>query len=217
MNVLNQVLRTADGYLSVLHTNKYVGAGVSLFLVLYAGLAAPSLPASVAALFENPLFKLAVLTLVLVTKLYNVTISLLVAIGFVISMQTLSKYRIFTMANELSNVAGNVADVAQNVVGGVVDVAQNVVGGVVDAVSDVLTSNESFSESSESSEGESECDSSKPQPGNQMSHFPPAAAGAPGVASLPFAIGQQGPQGHQAVSGFAGNGLAPIGGPGSQL
>jgi hypothetical protein len=90
--------------LSVLRTNPYVSSSVSLFLVLYAGLAAPSLPASVAGLFEHSVFKLLILTLVLVLlKGQNMTMALLVSIGFVVSMGTLSRYRVSAMANELSS------------------------------------------------------------------------------------------------------------------
>lgn len=96
MDKLNNVL-------SVLRTNPYASATTSLFLVLYAGLAAPALPASIAGLFEHSVFKLLILVLILVLlKGQNVTVALLVAIGFVVSMGTLSRYRTFTMANELS-------------------------------------------------------------------------------------------------------------------
>jgi len=90
--------------LSVLRTNPYISATTSLFLVLYAGLAAPALPASIAGLFEHSVFKLMILVMVLVLlKGKNVTLALLVSIGFVVSMGTLSRYRVYTMANELSS------------------------------------------------------------------------------------------------------------------
>lgn len=94
---------TLNNALSVLRTNPYVSASTSLFLVLYAGLAAPALPASVAGLFENSVFKILILVAVLVLlKGQNITTALLVAIGFVISMNTLSQYRVSAMASELS-------------------------------------------------------------------------------------------------------------------
>jgi hypothetical protein len=101
---MNSVLKVADSYLSVLHTNVYVSGVVTLFLVLYGALAAPALPPIAARMFENQLFKFMILALVLVVRNYNPTMAMLIAVGFVISMQTLSKYRIFTMANELSDV-----------------------------------------------------------------------------------------------------------------
>lgn len=107
MNAVTSAINVADKYLSVLHTNPYVSGALGLFLVMYAGMAAPALPASIAGLFENSLFKLAILSLVLIMRNYNPTLAILVAIGFVISMNTLSNYRIFAMASELDNIVGS--------------------------------------------------------------------------------------------------------------
>lgn len=104
MNTLTNLIKNADSYLSVLHSNPYVSGSVGLFLVLYAGMAAPKLPAQIAGLFENSLFKLLILSMVLVVRNYNPTLAILVAVGFVISMNTLSNYRIFAMANELDSI-----------------------------------------------------------------------------------------------------------------
>ena len=94
--------------LTALRANPYTSATINLFLVLYAGLAAPSLPASIASLFENGLFKLAILVAVSVlVQNNNLTTGILVAVGFVLSMNTLSRYRVFTMANELSNITSS--------------------------------------------------------------------------------------------------------------
>jgi hypothetical protein len=84
--------------LIVLRTNPYLSATVSLFLVLYASLAAPALPASVAALFEHSVFKMLIMALILVlVKGQNVTVALLVAVGFMVSMSTLSRYRLSSL------------------------------------------------------------------------------------------------------------------------
>lgn len=102
MEAVNGVLKVADSYLSVLHTNPYLSGAISVFLVLYASLAAPKLPPFIASMFENTLFKILIFFLILAVRSYNPTVALLVAIGFLISMQTLSKYRIFAMAGELN-------------------------------------------------------------------------------------------------------------------
>jgi hypothetical protein len=93
--------------LSALRANPYASAAVNLFLVLYAGLAAPSLPSGIASLFENSLFKLAILVAVIVlVQGKNLTTGILVAVGFVLSMGTLSRYRISTLASEMVNLTG---------------------------------------------------------------------------------------------------------------
>lgn len=102
MDTVNKVFKVADSYLSVLHRNKLVSSVIMLLLILYAGLAAPALPASVAALFDNEIFKVAVLFFLLAVRNYNPTVALLVAVGFVLSMQTLSKYHVFTMAHAVT-------------------------------------------------------------------------------------------------------------------
>lgn len=95
MDVLNNTL-------SVLRTNPYVSSSVSLFLVLYAGLAAPALPASVAGLFEHSVFKTLIMVLILVLlREKNFTTALLVAVGFMVSMSTLTRYRAHAMARDL--------------------------------------------------------------------------------------------------------------------
>ena len=45
--------------------NKYVSGGVKLFLILYAALVAPKLPAFVAKLLKNPVVKLTILFLII--------------------------------------------------------------------------------------------------------------------------------------------------------
>jgi hypothetical protein len=100
---MNRVLSGVTQSLNFLRTNKYASTSTSLFLVLYAGLAAPDLPPSIAALFEHGLFKFFILALVTIfLKNGDPTTAILVAIGFVISMGTLSRYRIFTMANTMA-------------------------------------------------------------------------------------------------------------------
>ena len=98
---LSNVLKPVDAALSVLKTNTYVSAALVLFLVLYAGLAAPRLPAAVAALFEYNIFKALVMLGILVINQYNTTVAVLVAVGFLISLLTLSQYRLFAVASDV--------------------------------------------------------------------------------------------------------------------
>ena len=53
--------------------NKYVSASVSLFLVLYAGMAAPELPEGVARLFEHKLFRIFIFFLISVCYMIEET------------------------------------------------------------------------------------------------------------------------------------------------
>jgi len=80
-----------DGMLTSALQNPYVSTGLVLFLALYGGMAAPQLPAEVLALFDNALFRLAVLFLVAYTGNRNSTVSLLTAVAFVVSMNALNQ------------------------------------------------------------------------------------------------------------------------------
>lgn len=72
----------------------YVTSAASLFLVLYAGLARPELPKFVAGLFDHAVFRLLVLTLIVFMSGQNIQLSLMIAIGFTITMNLLNEQKI---------------------------------------------------------------------------------------------------------------------------
>lgn len=74
--------------------NNYVKAGAALFLVLYSSLARPQLPQFVMDLFDNSIFRLAVLTLVVFMGNGNIQIALLTAVAFTITMSMLNEQKI---------------------------------------------------------------------------------------------------------------------------
>jgi hypothetical protein len=83
---------TVNKYLSFLD-NEYVSAGLSIILVLYAGLAAPALPESIAKLFDNTLFKILMFFLIVYISKKDTKVALIAAIGVMISIQTLNKIK----------------------------------------------------------------------------------------------------------------------------
>jgi len=89
MDEFNRVVNEA---LSVLD-NQIVSSVLGLFLVLYAGLAAPKLPRSIAKLFDNPIFRIIVLFLVAFMASKNKSVALIAAVGLVISFQTLNRHK----------------------------------------------------------------------------------------------------------------------------
>ena len=74
--------------------NEYLSTALSLILILYAGLAAPKLPEYIARLFDNPLFKLLVFFLVAYSAKKNPTVAIIAAIGVMISLHTLNRYKV---------------------------------------------------------------------------------------------------------------------------
>ena len=88
----NVISNTVNNLYKSLDSNKIVTAVVGLFLVLYGGMAAPKLPKSIAVFFKNPLFRLLILGLIVYTSTKDSSLSVLIAVAFIISMQTLSYY-----------------------------------------------------------------------------------------------------------------------------
>lgn len=74
--------------------NDYVSSTLSLFLVLYAGLARPQLPGFISSLFENAMFKVLILTLVVYTSSKNLQLALMIAVAFTITMNLLNEQKI---------------------------------------------------------------------------------------------------------------------------
>ena len=85
---------TVKNWLSIIDDNAYVSAALSIFLILYAGLAAPKLSPGIAALFENPIIQLFVFFLIAYMANKNPTVSIIAAIAVFISLQTLSRYKV---------------------------------------------------------------------------------------------------------------------------
>ena len=71
--------------------NPYISTSVAFFLVLYGGLAAPKLPRSIAKLYKNQFVRLLHIFLIAYMGNKNPSISLLVAVIFVFSIQRINK------------------------------------------------------------------------------------------------------------------------------
>lgn len=81
--------------LSKLKTDQVLNSILILSLVLYAGFAAPSLPEPVVKLFDFAAFRIFILSLIMWNTNNNPSLSLILAIGFVVSMNTLSGKQMF--------------------------------------------------------------------------------------------------------------------------
>ena len=63
-----------------------VGTIISLFLVLYGGLAGPNLPSNFKKLFESKIFKIVILSLVAYSSTKDFKIAVMLAVAFNISV-----------------------------------------------------------------------------------------------------------------------------------
>lgn len=102
MDLIQETLGQLDTILNQLLANPYVSAALTMFIVLYAGLAAPTLPAPVAGLFDFTVVKIFVLALILFVNNYNSTVALVSAVAFFITLQTLSRYKVGGLAEHVS-------------------------------------------------------------------------------------------------------------------
>jgi len=73
------------------HENKYVLPVLSLFLGMYAALARPKLPNFIGKLFENPVFRLVVISYIIYRGNKDPQLSLMIAAAFLITMHMINK------------------------------------------------------------------------------------------------------------------------------
>ena len=66
-----------------------------MFLVFYGGIAAPKLPSFIMKLFNLPIFRILILSLIVYKGNSNPTLSIMVAIGFILVMDRLKKNETF--------------------------------------------------------------------------------------------------------------------------
>ena len=73
-------------YLDKFFENEYATTILSLFLVIYGGLAAPKLPGFIKKLFNNSAFRVLILSLVAYGGNKNPKVAIMIAISFIVTM-----------------------------------------------------------------------------------------------------------------------------------
>ena len=107
MDGLNNFVQSG---LDVVDNNKIVNSLVGLFLVLYAGLAAPKLPRSVAQLFDYTAFKVVVLFLIAYLASKDRSVAIIAVVALVVSFQTLTRFKVGDMvANVVAKAQSSVS------------------------------------------------------------------------------------------------------------
>ena len=87
--------------------NDYVSWGLKILLVLYAAMVAPQLNRQVSMIFDNIIVRLIIAVLIVFLSFYDVTLAILLAICFVVSIQTLNKHKITSITTMPENFANN--------------------------------------------------------------------------------------------------------------
>jgi phage-related protein len=128
--MLKQVESVVQNSLSFLD-NPYAKNILKVFLVLYAGLAAPRLPAFLAGLFNNALFRIVVLFLIAYLGLKDTSIALLSAVAFTLSIIFLKKAE---TTNSIYGALQSAVDTPQEWINDVVDDTQDIIDNALDTV-----------------------------------------------------------------------------------
>ena len=101
--LLTTTSESIDELLEPLNKSPELFAFVSMFLVLYGGLAKPKLPYVLRQMFENALFRVGILFLILWRSNKNTSLSIMLAIGFTVTMQLLNEEKSKEKFESISN------------------------------------------------------------------------------------------------------------------
>ena len=113
MDIIESANKTANNLLDTyVYGNPVISSVLSLFLVLYAGLAAPKLPKKIAKLFGNEVFRIIILVCIAYMASKDSSMSIISAVALVISLQTLTYHEAnevvaATISNEASKIQSN--------------------------------------------------------------------------------------------------------------
>ena len=84
-----------DNVLETVFSHKYGSIVLTMFLVFYSGLAAPKLPSFIRNLFENPIFRILILSLIVYKGNKDPQLAIMIAVGFTVTMNFISSQRFF--------------------------------------------------------------------------------------------------------------------------
>ena len=96
-------METIDNALSTVFKNRYSSTLITLFLVLYSGLVAPKLPKLIVKFFENPIFRILILSLIVYNGNKDPQFSIMIAVGFTVTMNMVSKQKLFEGMDSMDN------------------------------------------------------------------------------------------------------------------
>jgi hypothetical protein len=91
MNSFDSLVNNNLGWV---HENKYVLPVLSLFLGVYAALARPKLPKFVEKLFENPVFRLVMISYIIYRGNRDPQLALMIAAAFLMTIHMINKAKI---------------------------------------------------------------------------------------------------------------------------
>ena len=82
------------------HENKYVLPVISLVLGVYAALARPKLPKFIEKLFENPIFRLLMISYIIYRGNQDPQLSIMIAAAFLVTIHMINKRKVIKIGQE---------------------------------------------------------------------------------------------------------------------
>ena len=89
MDISEEFNKQVNGVFKIIDGNRIFSAVLSLFLILYASLAAPTLPKSITNIFRNTWFKLIFMFLIAYISTKNPSVAIISSVALLITLQTL--------------------------------------------------------------------------------------------------------------------------------
>jgi hypothetical protein len=101
MNSFDSLVNNNLGWV---HDNKYVFPVLSLILGVYAALARPKLPKFIEKLFENPIFRLVMISFIIYRGNKDPQLAVMIAAGFLITMHMINKQKVNEIVGDKKNI-----------------------------------------------------------------------------------------------------------------
>ena len=98
--IVKDVISTSETVLNRGLDNVYISTTIKVLIGLYAAFAAPKLPPTLVSLMDNVLVRIGFAFVIVLTATRDPSIALMIAIAFIITLQTANKFRL--MGTELS-------------------------------------------------------------------------------------------------------------------
>jgi hypothetical protein len=93
-SITKSINTNVSSVLDKVEGNKYLSAALVLFLILYAGIAAPKLPRAVESLFDNVIVKLIIIFLIVFASGYSPTVAIATAVAFLVTLWAIDRARV---------------------------------------------------------------------------------------------------------------------------
>ena len=85
------IINNIDNLLKKIFEDKNLSVLVSMFLVFYGSFAATNLPDFITRLFDNPIFRVFILSLIVFKANQNTNLSIMISISYILILDSMSK------------------------------------------------------------------------------------------------------------------------------